>query len=452
LIPSIAADSHVSLSTAQWLLTISLMTGALSTPVFGKLSDGPHQKEVTTIALGVVFAGSVLAALTSTFALLVIARGMQGLALGLLPVTMAIARRHLPGQQAVKAIAVLSVTAAVGVGLGYPVTGLLADVADYHLAYWFGALMVALTCAASLIVLPGKSPVASKPFDVFGASMLIVAVIALIVMLSQAADWGWSSPRTLGLLGVGVVVAAIWARYELRRAHPLVELRQTRNRMVLTADLAGLLISVAMYLYVPITVEFIQVPRSAGFGFGASVMVAGCALIPLSVGTLVASRLAVIYEQRFGRRSVIPVGAVVFAVSFVFFAVEHRSLWEAILSMALSGIGVGFTYAAMPGFIVRSVPVHETGSALGFYQILRSLGLAVGSALSAVVLAAYTPSGSLLPSVNGFRAALLLGALLCLFTAVLTWVLPGKAPAVMPADVMEQAGEVEGSGLMLAES
>lgn len=329
LVPGIAADSHVSLGTAEWLLTVALLTGALSTPAFGKLSDGPHPKRVITLALGVVLAGSVLAALTSSFALLVVARGMQGLGLGLLPATMAIARRHLPGQQAPKAIALLSVTAAVGVGLGYPVTGLLAEVADYHLAFWFGAFVVALAFAASLIVLPAKSPVAAKPFDVFGAGLLAVAVTALIVMLSKASDWGWTSPPTLGFLGVAVVVAANWARYELRREHPLVELRQTRNRMVLTADLAGLLISVGMYLYLPIIVEFIQVPRSAGFGFGVSVVIAGCTLIPMSVGTLVASRLAVLYEKRFGRRSVIPFGTAAFAVSFLFCALEGSGLMMA---------------------------------------------------------------------------------------------------------------------------
>ena len=452
LIPSIAADSHVSLSTADWLLTITLLTGALSTPVLGKLSDGPHQKRVITFALTVVLAGSVLAALTSTFVLLVVARGLQGLGLGLLPVTMAIARRHLPGIQAAKAIALLSVTAAVGVGLGYPVTGLLAEVSDYHLAFWFGAFVVGLALVASLIVLPGKSRVASKPFDVFGAAMLSVAVTALIVMLSEASDWGWTSLPTLGLLAVAVIVGAIWARYELHHRHPLVELRQAKHRMVLTADLAGLLMSMAMYLYLPIIVEFIQVPKSEGYGFGVSVVIAGCSLIPLSIGTYLSSRLAVIYERRFGRRSVIPFGAMLFALSIVFFALEHGSLWMAFVSTGISGVGVGFTFAAMPGYIVRAVPAHETGSAMGFYQILRSIGLAMGSAVSAVVLAAYTPAGSLLPSVGGFRTALLLGVLLCLITAVLSWVLPGNAPAEMPAELMEEAGELEGSGLMMAES
>jgi MFS family permease len=452
LIPSIAADSHVSLSTADWLLTITLLTGALSTPVLGKLSDGPHQKRVITFALTVVLAGSVLAALTSTFVLLVVARGLQGLGLGLLPVTMAIARRHLPGIQAAKAIALLSVTAAVGVGLGYPVTGLLAEVSDYHLAFWFGAFVVGLALVASLIVLPAKSRVASKPFDVFGAAMLSVAVTALIVMLSEASDWGWTSLPTLGLLAVAVIVGAIWARYELHHRHPLVELRQAKHRMVLTADLAGLLMSMAMYLYLPIIVEFIQVPKSEGYGFGVSVVIAGCSLIPLSIGTYLSSRLAVLYERRFGRRSVIPFGAMLFALSIVFFALEHGSLWMAFVSTGISGVGVGFTFAAMPGYIVRAVPAHETGSAMGFYQILRSIGLAMGSAVSAVVLAAYTPAGSLLPSVGGFRTALLLGVLLCLITAVLSWVLPGNAPAEMPAELMEEAGELEGSGLMMAES
>jgi MFS family permease len=452
LIPSIAADSHVSLSTADWLLTIALLTGALSTPVLGKLADGPHQKRVITIALSVVLVGSVLGALTSSFGLLVVARGLQGFGLGLLPVTMAIARRHMPGVQAAKAIALLSVAAAVGVGLGYPVTGLLAEVSDYHLAFWFGSFVVAMALAASLFVLPGKSRVASKPFDVVGAAMLCVAVTALIVMLSEASDWGWTSAPTLILLAVAVIVGAIWARYELQNTHPLVELRQAKHRMVLTADLAGLLMSLAMYLYLPIIVEFIQVPRSEGFGFGVSVVVAGCVLIPMSVGTYLSSRLAVLYERRFGRRSVIPFGAMLFAVSIAFFALAHGALWEAFVSMGVAGIGMGFTFAAMPGYIVRSVAPHETGSAMGFYQILRSVGLAMGSALSAVVLAAHTPAGSLLPSVGGFQAALLIGVGLCLITAVMSWVLPGKAPVEVSTLVMQESSELEGSGLMMAEA
>ena len=95
--------------------------------------------------------------------------------------------------------------------------------------------------------------------------------------------------------------------------------------------------------------------------------------------------------------------------------------------MGIGGIGIGFTFAAMPGFIVQAVHARDTGSAMGFYQVLRSIGLAIGSAISGVILAGLHPARTAaFPSVGGFRTALLIGAALCLLTAVLTFFLPGR--------------------------
>jgi MFS family permease len=141
----------------------------------------------------------------------------------------------------------------------------------------------------------------------------------------------------------------------------------------------------------------------------------------------VASRFLVVYERRFGPRSMIPLGSAVFAVSALFFALEHSALWEAFVTAGLAGLGVGFTSGAMPGFIVRAVPQSETGSATGFYQVVRSIGLTVGSAMSAAVLMAHTRHGQSLPDVDGFVVTLVIGAALCLLTAVVSFVLPGRA-------------------------
>src|ERR1700722_2601450 len=108
LIPTIAHADGVSLSTAGWLLTITLMTGALATPVMGRLADGPRQREVILSALGAVVAGCVLAAISDGFILLLVGRALQGIGLGLLPVAMAIARRNLPLDKAQRTIATLS--------------------------------------------------------------------------------------------------------------------------------------------------------------------------------------------------------------------------------------------------------------------------------------------------------------------------------------------------------
>ncbi len=458
LIPSIAAASHVSLSAGEWLLTITLLTGAAATPIMGRLADGPAQRKVIISAMTVVLFGSVLAALTSTFAVLMVARGLQGLGLGLMPVTMAVARRHLPQRRSASTIALLSVTASVGVGLGYPITGLLAELSDYHAAFWFGAVVVALGLGLSLLVLPPSPTVRSRPFDTVGAALLSFALAIFIVVLSEGEAWGWLSTRVIGLLIASVVLIVIWAGYELRKHDPLVDLRQARHRMVLTADLAGFFISMSMYLFLPIVVEFVQVPTSEGFGFGASVVVAGCVLVPLSLFVLIASRIAPRVEQRYGRRIMIPFGSVLFAVAMTFFAFEHSRIWEAFAVMAIGGLGIGFTFAAMPGFIVQAVAARDTGSAMGFYQVLRSIGLATGSALSGVVLATYTSAGSDFPSIGGFRTALLIGAGLCLLTAVLSFALPGSSASAKPTlsaaevDEMEESAELSGAGLMMADS
>ncbi len=426
LIPTIAQVDHVSLSTAQWVLTAALLTGALATPVMGRLADGARQRTVIVVTLSVVLAGCVLSAVSTSFVVLVVGRGLQGVGLGLLPVNMAIARRNLDRQRAARAIATLSVSTAIGAGLGYPLTALVAQVFDVHAAYWFGAIVVVCALACSLVVLPSRTPAAPVAFDVPGAVLLSLAVTGVSVMLSEGGNWGWTSARTLGIVGACALLLAAWVPHELRCAHPLVNLHHLANRSVLMADLAGFLMSMSMYLVVPIVVEFIQIPPSAGFGFGASVLVSGFVLTPLSLGTFLASRLLVPYERRFGVRSMIPVGALVFGTASAYFALDHGSLWQAFVTMGIVGLGIGFTFAAMPGFIIRAVPTAETGSATGFYQVLRNIGLSVGSAFGAAVLLAYTPHGATFPELGGFRVALLISTALTVLTAVLAFVLPGR--------------------------
>jgi len=204
----------------------------------------------------------------------------------------------------------------------------------------------------------------------------------------------------------------------------------------------------------------VQIPPSSGFGFGSSVVVSGLVLTPLSLGTFLASRLLVPFERRFGARSMIPLGALVFAGASTYFALDHGSLWQAFVTLGIAGLGIGFTFAAMPGFIVRAVPTHETGSATGFYQVLRNIGLSVGSALGAAVLLAYTAHGQTYPDLDGFRVALLGSAGLGLLTAVLSFTLAGRAPPAPVAggpgrdDIevrMEEEALLEAGGALLGD-
>jgi predicted MFS family arabinose efflux permease len=458
LIPSIARADRISLSRAEWLLTAALMTGAVATPIMGRLADGPMKRRVIEVALGVVAAGCVLSAASTNFSMMVVGRGLQGVGLGLLPVTMAIARSELPAGQVSAAVGTLSVTTAVGVGLGYPLTGLISQILGFRAAFWFGASAVMAALVLVMVVLPKRSSGSIRRFDLFGTVSLGLSIVGISIVLSEGGEWGWSAPGTAAVAVSCVVLLGLWVRHELRVPDPLIDVRQVRNRSVLTADVSAFLIGVAMYLFLPIIVEFVQVPAASGYGFGVSIVVSGLIFVPLSIGSYVASRCLVVYERHFGTRSMIPLGSMIFAASTLFFGLEHRSLWEAFATAGFSGLGIGLTFAAMPGFIVRAVVPSETGSATGFYQLVRSVGLSVGSALAAAVLSAYTPHGQTFPSAAGFRVTLLTASALCATTAVVSYLLPGRTAAPVPpvADAVERLvedqAEVAAVGLLLSGS
>lgn len=120
LVPSISDHMGVDVSTAQWMLTVNLLVGAIATPVMGRLSDGPHKKNLLLISLAVIFAGSVIAATATNFPVFLIGRALQGLTYGIVPVTIALACRYVEVSRVQSAISTLSVTVASGIGSGIP--------------------------------------------------------------------------------------------------------------------------------------------------------------------------------------------------------------------------------------------------------------------------------------------------------------------------------------------
>jgi MFS family permease len=100
------------------------------------------------------------------------------------------------------------------------------------------------------------------------------------------------------------------------------------------------------------------------------------------------------------------------------FALARTQLWESFVVMAVAGFGVGSIFAAAPAFIVRAVPAGETGSAVGFNQVLRTIGFSAGSALAGLVLAGATAPGAVNPAERGYTTAALIGAGFLAMTAI----------------------------------
>ncbi|MFJ5938620.1 MFS transporter [Streptomyces sp. NPDC093071] len=426
MVPTIAREQHVSLSAAQWVLTATLLAGAVAGPVLGRLGDGPRRRAAIQASLVGVLVGSVLAATAPGLPLLLAGRALQGMGMGLLPLTIAVARDHLPPKRMRSGIASLSITTSVGAGIGYPLTGVIAQHLDHRAGFWFAALLSAAALVVVRWVVPEGSSTPSRPLDLSGAALLCSGLALVLLAVSQGVAWGPVSGATLGCLGGGAVLLALWVFQARRTPHPLVDVRLMRNRAVLAANTTALLTGVGMFGVLSLVNLYTQVPAEAGYGFRLSLTATGLVLLPMSVGSVAANRLASALVSRFGPFRVLPLGSLVVTLDLVALALWRDHMAVLVLGTFLLGAGVGAAYAVMPLLIVRHVPASETGSATSFNQVLRTVGGSVGSAAISAIMLAFTPAGSLLPYDDAYTTALLATAAATFLGVVAAVALPPR--------------------------
>jgi MFS family permease len=446
LIPGLARELDSSLSATQWSLTVTLLVGAVTSPVIGRLGDGPSRRIVLVGSLAIVTLGGVIAAVANTLPVLIVGRAMQGLGLAMMPLTMASARDHLPATSAGRVIALLSVVGPIGVGLGYPITGFVAERFDASAAFWFGAFASAVALALAALFVPPASTRTRPPLDVRGAFLIGGGVLALLLAIEKGTDWGWASANTVGLLLVAVVLLALFTWNELRVVAPLVELRLVRHRSVLSANVSALMLGISMYLGIALITQVVQLED----GIDASVFVAGLTLVPLSIMSALSARL-IPRMRRLGPRGIVPLGCLMIAVAMTVMALDNENLAAAFVTMALVGLGLGLTFAAIPGLIIGAVPQSETGSAMSFYQVTRYIGFAIGSGLAVTLLRAFSGDGP--PGTGAYSSTFAVGAGLAAVTAVVAWVLsgPGGGGAIDDERAIEE-GELGAAGLQRLET
>ncbi|HEU4946955.1 MAG TPA: MFS transporter [Kribbella sp.] len=405
LLATVVRVEHVSLAASQWTLTISLLVGAVVTPVLGRVGDGRRRKSVIVAVTAVVFVGCVLAALPTGFDGLLVGRALQGTGLALVPLATAAARDALPAERARPVAALLGVTTAVGIGVGYPIVGLVTEHLGMSMAFWFGAAVTGIALVAAARFVPTSASPAGRRVDVAGAALLATGTGALLVLLSEGEAWGWTSVETVLATATSVVLLAAWARTELSSSHPLVDLRVMRHRSVLAANGLVLLVGVGIYPVLSLVVRLVQTPQASGYGFGGSVVVAGAMLVPFSLASFVVSRAIAPALRRVRPEMVVAVSIAVLVLAMTTFLADRSSYVALVATMTLAGAGVGGVFAANPVQILAGAPHAETGSAMSVYQVVRTIGFSVGSALSATALVASVPAGHTLPTASGYHTA-----------------------------------------------
>lgn len=448
MIPTIAREQGVSLEAAQWMLTITLLVGAIATPLNGRLADGQMRRKALLGTLTIVMIGAIISALSDTFAPFIAGRAMQGAGQAILPLTIASAREYLPRERMRSGIAILSVSTAAGLGIGYPLTGLVTKYGDYHAGFWFAAIVTAFAVLACYFIVPNSRETNKARLDLVGAALFSVGLLCVLLAISQGDQWGWTSSETLALIAVGAATIAVWVVYELRIPHPLVQLRLLTRRLVLAANVVVVLMGMALYMMSSLINRYVQTPVEANYGLHSSLLQTGLMLAPLSLGSIISSQVAARMSARIIPGRILAVGATITGLNMLYLALTRTYWWEIVLATLILGVGVGMTFSMMPGLIIRSVPADETGSATGMNQVLRLVGGAIGSAFSVSILAAHHETGTAYVSNQGYTIAFAVGAIFCFAAAVFSLVLIGKAgtqPAQIVSEVLAKDEGVAGT-------
>ncbi|MCZ4120315.1 MFS transporter [Streptomyces sp. H39-S7] len=418
LITSVATTFHVSLDSAQWTLTIALLSGAVATPVLGRLGAGPHRRATILTTLAVVVAGSALTVLPLPFAWLLVGRAAQGVGLGLTALMMGVARDHLPEGRSAPTIALISVVSIIGAGVGYPLAGLLAEYGGVRAAYGLGLFVTALAFLTAWRSIPKAPEGRSAHVDVAGALLLAGGLFLVLFLASQTNLWSHHLAVAVALAIVAALLLCIWTIVELRNKTPLVGIRAVRHPAVAGANIAMFVGGIGMYLLLTLITRYAQTPHSAGYGFGLTTFVAGLVLVPFSVLGFVAGKLTPRVRERVDAPVLLAGSAVVVGGGFVLFAAARSNLAELFVAVGVLGFGVGSFSATMPGVILAVTPKSETSSAMSFNYVVRSVGYSLGSAIGGLVLAAGTDTGQLFPNDGAYTTAALVGIAAMAITAM----------------------------------
>ncbi len=426
LIPSLPTLLHTNAADASWVITVTLLAAAVITPVSGRLGDLYGKRPVLLVSVAVLVAGSIVSALADSLLPMVVGRGLQGCAMGVIPLGISIMRDILPAERIGTAIAMMSATLGVGGAVGLPVSAVIAETSSWRVLFWLSAGL-GVACLTLLWRFVPDSPLrAPARFDVVGTIGLAAGLVSLLTAIVKGASWGWGSPTTLGLFAAAVVILVVWGAYELRTRHPLVDLRVSARRPVLFTNIASVLVGFSMYSASLVLPQLLQAPAVTGYGLGQSMVAAGLWMAPGGLVMMLLSPVSARITRLRGPRTSLVVGGSIIAVGYLASTLLLHNAFEIMLAGVIVSAGVGIAYAAMPGLIMGSVPLHETASANGLNALMRSVGTSVSSAVMATLLAHMTFSvGALtVPSLTGFRVAFLIAAGAAVLGVLVTLLVP----------------------------
>jgi EmrB/QacA subfamily drug resistance transporter len=376
---------HAGTSSLQWITdAYTLCFAALLIPA-GALGDRYGRRRSLAGGLAVFALGSAAAAFASGTGMLIGARVVMGLgAAFVMPATLSILNSVFPPKERPQAIAAWSAVTGIGIVIGPTLGGLLLS----H--FWWGSVflinipLVAVALASVVATVPETAEPGGHRLDIAGTVLIGGALFAIVDAIIEAPGSGWTAAATLTGLGAGLAALAVFAWWELRIAHPLVDLRIFASRAFSTAAASVTVIFFALFGSLFVLTQYLQLVH------GYSPLSAGLRALPFALAIGAMSPLSPILAGRFGTRVIIPAGLALMGLGLLDLSTAgvHTTYPPIALAVAIMGAGMGLVMAPASTTIMTTVPARQAGAGSAINDTIREVGGALGIAIIGSLAAA----------------------------------------------------------------
>jgi MFS family permease len=434
-IPDLIKEFHVSYSMSSWILTAYLISGAVMTPIAGKLSDIYGKKKILLIIMVIYAVGVSTAGFATNIYFMIFARAIQGIGMSMFPIAFGIIRDQFPREKISIGQGVITSMFASGAVIGLSVGGFIIQ--DYG---WRATFFTIIPIAIALLLIirhfihlnqdeqkeydQGKhqqqqSHVTSKDsqknidnaksnndksanqIDIKGALLLAVAITSFLLVLTFIETSGSSNSTTsigntydnddnntsisiVAFLIVGIISLLLFIIIERRSKHPLVDFRLMLNKSILPANLIIMIVGMSMFMVFQTIPILVRNPEPIGFGENA--ISTGKVQLPFAIILLIFGPTSGFIISKLGSLKPIIAGTIITAIGFFSLLILHSTEFLVSINLAILSTGLSLTSVGAMNVIILSTPKQFSGISLGMSSLMRIVGASIGPALAGMFM------------------------------------------------------------------